>query len=165
VTRRRRRQRVGRELGTTEIELLPMLNVFIAIIPLLLLSAAFVQLAIIPTSAPAVAAAGGGQRGVVPLGLSVIVSDGAYVVTANGVQARSVARPPADGAARGLAEGPRHQLLAVLESIAAGHPGAHEVRIVAQATTRYEEIIDLMDVTRAAGFPDAALDGPGQGGA
>ena len=45
----------------------------------------------------------------------------------------------------------------LLASIAAQHPDHREVKIVADPATRYEDIIDVMDVSRAAGLPDAAL--------
>ena len=47
----------GHKVETPDLELMPMLNVFISIIPMLLLSAAFVQLAVIDTGLPASAAA------------------------------------------------------------------------------------------------------------
>ena len=43
----------------------------------------------------------------------------------------------------------------------AAHPGTTEVRIVAEARTRYQEVIALMDVARAAGLANAALEGAG----
>jgi biopolymer transport protein ExbD len=163
MRRRQRRKHQRHELGTTEIELLPMLNVFIAIIPLLLLSAAFVQMSIIPTLLPtSAAAAGGGQKGVAPLDLSITISDQAYVVQGNGLVTRTVPRPAA-GANAGLSADPRRQLAAVLAVIVEAHPGTHDVRLVAQSTTRYEEIIDLMDIARAVGLANAALDDAARG--
>ena len=152
--RRQRQTEVNQEL-----ELMPMLNVFISIIPLLLLSAAFVQLAVIPTALPASAQA----SATLPvaandkLSLSIVIQSNAYVVEANGATVSTIARP--DHAAPGdvNAKAARDQLGAALASIAAQHPSNREVKIVADPATRYEDIIDVMDVSRAAGMPDAAL--------
>ena len=46
-----------------------------------------------------------------------------------------------------------------LQEIVAQHPGTHDVRIVAEARTRYQEVISLMDAARAAGLSNAALEG------
>src|SRR5262249_34184926 len=83
---RRRRRRRGRRhgLGSTELELLPMLNVFIAIIPLLLMSAAFVQVSVIQASLPAEAAAPVDTHADVALDLTVTIHEDAYIVEAAG---------------------------------------------------------------------------------
>jgi biopolymer transport protein ExbD len=139
-----------------ELELMPMLNVFISIIPLLLLSAAFVQLAVIPTALPAAAqaptAAAADAR---PLSLTIVIRSDAYVVEANGATVSTIAR--VEKAAPAVAAAARRQLGDALSSIAAQHPDHREVRIVAEPTTRYEDIIDVMDVSRGAGLPEAAL--------
>ena len=52
-------------------------------------------------------------------------------------------------------------MIEALKGFAASHPEHREVRIVSRSATRYEEIIDVMDMARAAGLPEAAL---GDGG-
>jgi len=54
------------------------------------------------------------------------------------------------------------QLVQALQGIAAAHPGTTDVRIVAEARTRYQEVISLMDVARAAGLVNASLEGSGE---
>src|SRR5262252_3009317 len=147
---RRRRRRRSNVHFATEIGLMPMLNVFISIIPLLLLSAAFVPVTVIKTtlltgevvSAPADQA---------PLDVAVVVQPQAFVVRVDGAVVQAVPRSKADDPdARG-------QLEVVLKTVADAHPGHREVRIVSEASTRYEEIVEVMDVARAAGLPEAAL--------
>lgn len=139
-----------------ELQLMPMLNVFISIIPLLLLSAAFVQLAVIPAAVTADGSAPAPAAGEAPFDLAVTLAPEAYLVQANGVAVAQVARDDAKAA--------REQLGAALAQAVAGHPSHQEVRILAAASTRYEEIIDVMDVSRGAGLPNAALDGDPRGG-
>ena len=152
--RRQRQTEVNQEL-----ELMPMLNVFISIIPLLLLSAAFVQLAVIPTALPASADAppSASVAAEEKLSLSIIVRADAYVVEANGATVSTIARPDHAASGDATAQAARAQLGVALAAIAAQHPAHREVKIVADPTTRYEDIIDVMDVSRAAGLPDAAL--------
>ena len=135
-----------------------MLIVFISIIPLLLLSAAFVQLAVIPTALPASAEAPPAAIAAEDkLSLSIVIQADAYVVQANGATVSTIARPEHAAAGDVNAKAARDQLAAALASIAAQHPDHREVKIVAAPATRYEDIIDVMDVSRAAGLPDAAL--------
>jgi biopolymer transport protein ExbD len=152
--RRQRQTEVNQEL-----ELMPMLNVFISIIPLLLLSAAFVQLAVIPTALPASATAPPSIAVAAEdkLSLSIVIQAEAYVVEANGATVSTIARPAHAAPGDPTAKAARDQLGQALSAITAQHPDHREVKIVADPATRYEDIIDVMDVSRAAGMPDAAL--------
>jgi biopolymer transport protein ExbD len=152
MTSRRKRKRHQAKVAS-EIELMPMLNVFIAIIPLLLLSAAFVPVTIIKTTLPLDAAAAAAPEAA-SLDLAIAIRPEGFDVLVDGAPYRTVPRgavgtPEADAA--------HTQLGDVLKELVAAHPGHREVRIVSQAHTRYEEIIQVMDVSRAAGLPEAAL--------
>ena len=147
----RRRRRRSRTQLVTEIELMPMLNVFISIIPLLLLSAAFVPVTVIKTTLPTgeVVAAPAEEA---PLDVAVILAPEAFVVRVDGALVQTVPRP------KGANDPDAHeQLEVVLKTVADAHPGHREVRIVSEASTRYEEIVEVMDAARAAGLPEAAL--------
>jgi biopolymer transport protein ExbD len=141
--RKRQRQHVAGEL-----ELMPMMNVFISIIPLLLMSAAFVQVSVIQASLPSGAAVVVPATTDAPLDLTIFIRKEAYAVQGNGIG--TLAYPRSDSAAA-------TQLGNALREIVAAHPGTREVRIVSEPTTRYEEIIEVMDISRAAGLPEAAL--------
>lgn len=150
MSKRRGRRRTGAHVEVPDLEIMPMLNVFIAIIPLLLLSAAFVQISVIPTTlptagAPAVPAAAPPEAQA--LVVTVSVQPDAWQLDVAGAGSRRIER-------RGAAP---TALEDALKALAAGHDGERRVRIVAGATTRYEDIIDVMDAARAAGMPDAAL--------
>jgi biopolymer transport protein ExbD len=155
-TRRRKRKRM-REVVSSELELMPMLNVFLAIIPLLLLSAAFTPVTVIPASLPADGSQGAPPAtSQEPLDLVVRILPDQFVVQGNGIELRRVPRPQAahdDPAAKDA----RTQLATMLQEIAAARPDQHDVRIVSESGTRYEDIIDAMDAARGAGFSDAAL--------
>jgi biopolymer transport protein ExbD len=152
----RSKRKTFRSRVAAELELMPMLNVFITIIPLLLLSAAFVPVTVIQASLPAGAPAAQASDG--PLELTVAIRDDAFIVEGNGLPARAIPRPASAADSAGV-QTARAELGAALQEIAAARPDHREVRIVAEATTRYEVIIDVMDVARAAGLPDVALAG------
>jgi biopolymer transport protein ExbD len=147
--RHRRRQRHAKSVHT-ELEIMPMLNVFIAIIPLLLLSAAFVPVTVIKTTLPADGAVVPVNDA--PLDLAIGIEQGAYVIEVNGAPAGRIERT-GEGAAKALTD--------ALSHIAAAHAGHREVRIVSPQSTHYEEIIQVMDAARAAGLPEASLQGGG----
>ena len=157
--RRRGQRGKRRKIETPELELMPMLNVFIAIIPLLLLSAAFVQVAVIPTALPAAGLSPAAATAAPTLELTIWIKRDAYTIQGSDVAVRSFKRslprePERDPGRAALAES--------LRALAASHPGKREVRIVAESHTRYDEIIDLMDLARAAGLPEAALSDDGR---
>ena len=68
---------------------------------------------------------------------------------------QSIARDPrANDAAKAEAH---EALFQALKGIAAAHAGDREVRIVSESRTRYEEIVEVMDIARGAGLPEASL--------
>lgn len=148
----------GHRVEIPDLELMPMLNVFISIIPMLLLSAAFVQLAVIPTGLPATAAAAAAPAeagdDAPPPPVTVYIRAGEYVVESAGAANRSFARTPGGAPAK---DPGRLQLEAMLRAFGSREGKKPEVRIVPETRTKYEEIIDIMDLARAAGLPNAAL--------
>jgi len=161
---RRRAQRKELKVNT-DLKLMPLMNIIIALIPMLLLSAVFLEVKVIETSLPrdadAVAAAAP-EPATPPLDLAVHVRGDVYVIEGHGVSPLLVPR-------RGVASAPDSvatQLLSLaLRGITASHPGTTEVRIVAESRTHYQEVIALMDVARGAGLVNAALEGAGDPGA
>jgi biopolymer transport protein ExbD len=76
------------------------------------------------------------------------------------VPARTIPRTPGDAASVGAA---RAQLSEALAAVAAARPDARDVRILSTEVTRYEEIIAVMDLARAAGLSEASLAGGAEG--
>lgn len=133
---------------------MPMLNVFISIIPLLLLSAAFVPVTVIKTTLPSDQAAVVEQNET-PLDLAIHIHPNAYQLEISGSIVQSIGRDPKAEEAAATRE--RDELTEALRSIASSHPDHREVRIVSESRTRYEEIVQVMDAARTAGLPEASL--------
>jgi len=159
---KRRRQRKELKVNT-DLKLMPLMNIIIALIPMLLLSAVFLEVKVIETSLPrdadASAAAAQPQKEP-PLDLAVHVRSDLYVIDGHGIEPLLIARRPG-AAPDSLATG---QIEQALRAITTSHPGTTEVRIVAEARTHYQEVIALMDAARAAGLVDAALEGAAEEG-
>ena len=154
----RRRNRRKSLTVNTDLKLMPLMNIIIALIPMLLLSAVFLEVKVIETSLPrnADASAAEARPEAPPLDLAVHVRKAAYVVEGHGVEPRVLPRRSAKGAPDAAT---MEQLTLVLRAMAATRPGTSEVRIVADARTHYQEVISLMDAARAAGLSNAALEG------
>jgi biopolymer transport protein ExbD len=145
----------------TDLKLMPLMNIIIALIPMLLLSAVFLEVKVIETSLPRDADASAASQVPVapPLDLAVHVRANLYVIEGHGVEPLLVPRRPGATAPDSVAT---LELEQALRGITAAHPGTTDVRIVAEARTHYREVIALMDVARAAGLVNAALEGSGE---
>jgi len=144
----------------TDLKLMPLMNIIIALIPMLLLSAVFLEVKVIETSLPrdADASAAAAQPATPPLDLAVHVRGDVYVIEGHGVSPLLVPRRAGAASPDSVAA---LQLSQALRAITAAHPDTKDVRIVAEARTHYQEVIALMDVARAAGLANAALEGAG----
>ena len=157
------RRRRGRQLVNCDLELRPLMNVFIVLIPMLLMSAVFMEIRVIEMSLPDAQAAEVTPEQE-PLDLALRIEANAYSLEVNGNVIQTIARAE---------DGPKHvmpgpdasaQLEQGLSAMAASHPGHPQIRIVAEAGTRYREIVALMDLARAAGLSQAGLQSSAQGG-
>lgn len=143
-------RRVGRRnfrgMPEGELDLLPMMNVFIVLIPMLLTSAVFLKVTVIDTNVPSASAAASpaGEN----LSLAVTIKDNYFVVEGHGIEPRTIARADADAPS---------QLAAALAEVAIRHPDNQDVIIISEPTTRYQDIIAVMDISRASGLPSASL--------
>jgi len=156
---RRRRKRQALTVNT-DLKLMPLMNIIIALIPMLLLSAVFIEVKVIETTLPrdggSGAAAAAAAKAEPPLDLAVHVRANLYVIEGHGLQPVAIVRGTGDTAPDSATAA---QLVRVLEAVVTSHPGTTDVRIVAEARTRYQEVISLMDAARAAGLVNAALEG------
>lgn len=146
---RERRRRGFRDVVAGDVDLLPLMNLFVALIPMLLVSAVFLNITVIEMKAPGdEAAQARAEQAGAELSLSVTITADRYVVAGNGVATVSLQRGEPAAAAR---------LAASLAAIVGEHPDNRDVMIVSQADTRYEDIVQVMDISREAGLPGASL--------
>lgn len=160
MSNRTNRRRSFRQVVNCDLELRPLMNVFIVLIPMLLMSAVFMEIRVIEMSMPRDVLAAAHTPVEKPFDVTIRIRANAYVVEAGGSVLSIVPRR-----AGMPGQTTSDELTRVLAAIVAGHPGNKEVRIVAESTTRYEEIVAIMDLARDAGLPQAALEGAEMEGA
>lgn len=124
------------------------MNVLVALLPMLLLSAVFVKVTTIDLDAPPTAEARAQVVDKPSLALAVTIKDEYFVVEGERVPKRVISRKDVDS---------QVQLAGALAEVVAQHPDNQEIMIISQPNTRYEDIIWVMDVSREAGLPSVSL--------
>ena len=138
-----------RELVENDLDIMPLMNLFVALIPMLLISAVFLNVTVIEMDAPPDGlAAESDQKSAEPLHLAVTIRDDFFVVEGNKLKKAVIDR---------RADDPETALSETLVAVVAAHPANQDVMIISEAKTRYDDIIAVMDITRAAGLPSASL--------
>ncbi len=141
---RRSRRRRQRNTGAEDVDVGPLMNLFVAIVPMLLLSAVFVSISAIELSMPA-AGSVPQKRDDFVLALRITPED--WWVEARG-------RGP-----ERLARGDTAALLQRLEDLHAEHPEHTSVIVACAEAVEYDEVVQVLDVAALAGFVDCALAG------
>ena len=145
---RKSTRRGYRDIIENDLEIMPLMNLFVALIPMLLISAVFLNVTVIDMKAPpdATDAADGNKRE--SLALAVTIKDHYYVVEGRSVQKRVIARSDEDADA---------QLAGALADVVARFPDNKDLMIVSQPHTLYADIIAVMDISRESGLPSVSL--------
>ena len=152
---RRRNRRGYRQFIESDLEIMPLMNLFVALIPMLLISAVFVNVTVIdmklPTDTSDAQAVSNTQKA---LNLAVTIRDDHFVVEGRKLRKQVVARE---------AEDADSQLGLILVGIKQQYPDNEEIMIISQSRTLYEDIILVMDVSRESGMGSVSLLGePGE---
>ncbi len=134
------------------------MNVFIVLIPMLLMSAVFMEIRVIEMTLPRTVLASE-HPPVEPFHVAIRIRASDYVVETNDIPILTIPRQASAGIPAAPGETSWNQLSRALATIVTAHPENQEVRIIAEATTRYKEIVAVMDLARAAGLPQVALEG------
>jgi biopolymer transport protein ExbD len=142
-------RRSYRNIIENDLEIMPLMNLFVALIPMLLISAVFLNVTVIDMKAPPDAsdtADNGGKKE--NLALAVTIRDGHFVVEGNRIAKRVIARTDEDADLR---------LADALTDVAARFPDNENIMIISQPHTLYTDIITVMDISRESGLPSVSL--------
>jgi biopolymer transport protein ExbD len=145
------RTRGYRKLIEADLDIMPLMNLFVVLIPMLLLSAVFVELSAIDMQSPSSAEAK--KKDGPPLDLALEIRPSHYNVTGRGLERRRVARGAEDSS---------ENLRILLRGIVERHPGESELRIKSPSDTEYQELITAMDISRSVGLSAISLMGNGE---
>jgi len=131
-----------------DLDIMPLMNLFVVLIPMLLISAVFVQLAVVDMHLPPVdAAADTPDRDRIEL--AVTIQADRYVVESRHTDPQVISREDAAHA--------DEELATALQGFAEHYPHNDEIMIVSQGDTRYQELIHLMDMSRDTGMSAISL--------
>lgn len=149
-------KRVNKSLGndteSIDLDMTPIMNLFMVLIPFLMSMAVFTQLAVIDFSLPPAASEGETtateQK---ELDISIVVSSKGFRIVGTGKKLELIPKN------RGKYQ--FEQLRALLKAVKFQYPSQKSVVLVFEADTLYDDIIKFMDVCRESQFPDIGLSG------
>ncbi len=142
-------RRSSRKREAQELDITPIMNVFVILVPFLLLTAVFAQTAMVDLNLPGTAL-DGAPDGAEALNLQVnILADGLRI----------------DGNAGSLEPIPRRQdgtldlaaLAATLEQIRSEHISERSIIVAAASMIRYQAVVSVMDQCKHSGFVDISI--------
>ncbi|NNE09821.1 MAG: biopolymer transporter ExbD [Gemmatimonadetes bacterium] len=155
----------GRATPVSDIDMVPMMNLFTVLVPVLLLAAVFANVTVLELQLPP---KGSGEEGAErfvekeALNLMVVISAEGITVGGSGGFLPSVLKT----------EGhyDPNELIALLQIVRNEFPEEAEVTVASEPTIPYENVMAVMDICRERGFNQIALVGlhmqpvlPGEG--
>jgi biopolymer transport protein ExbD len=147
MQRRSRRGRGYREVVEDDLEIMPLMNLFVAMIPMLLISAVFLNVTVIDMKAPPDAVDAGDVKQE-NLALAVTIKDQYFVVEGRKIEKKVIVRSDEDA---------EDQLAGALSDIATRFPSNESIMVISQPQTNYSDIIAVMDISRESGLPSISL--------
>lgn len=148
---KRTNRSLGGAIDAIDLDMTPVMNLFIVLIPFLMSMAAFTQLAIIDFSLPPAQAEGGETGASKELDISIVVTQSGFRIVGTGKKLDLVPK------VRGKYQ--LEKLRILLKAIKFQYPSQKSVVLVFDANTLYDDIIKFMDVCRESQFPDIGLSG------
>jgi len=140
-------RRKYREIIENDLEIMPLMNLFVAMIPMLLISAVFLNVTVIDLKA-APDGADAAKNKTEQLNLAVTIKENHFVVEGRRIKKQVVARSDEEAEIK-LGE--------ALSGIVSRYPDNREIMIISQPHTSYGDIIAVMDISREAGLPSVSL--------
>jgi biopolymer transport protein ExbD len=138
----------------TDVNLTAVMNIFLILIPFLLLTATFVRIAVLELSLPSLDRAS--QQQAVQKSESTILN--VLQIKETGLQLNSYGMK-FDAITKGTDDYNWLELDQQLERVKSKYPDSQDIIISPEASIRYETIIAIMDRCRDAGFPLISISG------
>ena len=151
---KRPQKNAGRITDQIELDVTPVMNLFMVLIPFLVSMAVFTHLAVIDFSLPPAHIEGEGEQSAQEekeLDISIVVTSRGFTIVGTGNVLDLV--PRVQG------EYQFDQLRALLQAIKFQYPSQTSLILVLEEDVMYNDIIKFMDVCRESQFPDIGLSG------
>jgi len=150
------KQAIGKDKRQEDVDvnIIPVMNIFLLLIPFLLLTAAFVQLAVVELSLPSLNKDQAQQMQQRPQNLVLIilaVKESGFQLKAQGFKFDPLSKVNNKYDYRNL--------IGQLKQIKQAHPYAEDIFISPENNVKYDIIIKVMDRCRETGFPNVSLSG------
>lgn len=142
---------LGGEAEIVDLDVTPVMNLFMVIIPFLVSMAVFTHIAVIDFSLPQAQADGSGVTESKELDISIVISRHGFRIVGTGKQLDLV---PLD---RGTYQ--FETLRQVLKTVKFQYPSQRSIVLVLEPDVLYDDIVKFMDSCREAQFPDIGLSG------
>lgn len=154
----KRREKALSSLGEdSDIELTPMMNVLVILVPFMVTMAVFTQIAAINFSLPPAMAEGEGEapqdkpEEQQTLDISIAMTDAGFTVTGTGQVMPLIPK-----------RGDKYDLAAldkVLRAVKMRYPQQEDLVLIIEEEVVYQDIVGVMDLCRDAHFPNIGLSG------
>ena len=144
-----------RKIKDVDVNIIPVMNIFLLLIPFLLLTAAFVQLAIVEISLPTLNKNRSKQVQQKPKNLVLIllsVKERGFQLKSPGFKFQPVNKINNN-------KYNYKKIVEQLKQIKNKHPHAEDIIISPEAKVKYDIIIKVMDRCRETGYPNVSLSG------
>ena len=129
----------------------PVMNIFLILVPFLLLTAVFVKIAILEFSLPSTETRAAGEQPAKAVVTVLAITESGFEVKTEGAKFPRIDRQ--DGAYDFKA------LVETLRKVKAKHSESEDIIIAPQASVKYQTIISVMDRCRENGFPNISISG------
>lgn len=143
----------SKDIETFDLDITPMMNIFMILIPFLVSMAVFTQIAVVEFSLPPAQAPGGAgsDEPTKELDISVVITPTGFQIVGTGRKLDMVPKVQGDYQFE--------QLRALLKAIKFQYPSQKSVVLVFDGEVLYDDIVKFMDVCRESQFPDIGLSG------
>ncbi|MBN2035530.1 MAG: biopolymer transporter ExbD [Chitinispirillaceae bacterium] len=144
---------MGRTVELSDLDITPMMNFFMILIPFLVSMAIFTQIAVVEFSLPPASDQGeaGDDKETKDLDISIVVTRSGFQIVGTGRKLDMIAKAQGDYQYA--------QLRALLKAIKFQYPSQKSVVLVFEGDVLYDDIIKFMDICRESQFPDIGLSG------
>jgi biopolymer transport protein ExbD len=148
---KRKGKSTGKDVDSFDLDITPMMNIFMMLIPFLVSMAVFTQIAVVEFSLPPAQTPGESEGESKELDISIVVTPTGFQIVGTGRKLDML--PKEQG------EYQFSQLKALLKAIKFQYPSQKSVVLVFDGEVLYDDIIKFMDICRESQFPDIGLSG------
>jgi biopolymer transport protein ExbD len=148
---KRAKKSIARDIDSVDLDVTPVMNLFMVLIPFLVSMAVFTHIAAIEFSLPPAQTEGAAAGDSKELDISIVITGSGFRIVGTGKKLDLI--PTVNGQYQ------FEQLRSLLKAIKFEYPSQKSVVLVMDGNVLYDDIIKFMDICRESQFPDIGLSG------